>query len=160
MDYTESLKEFPLLEKIPEADLRTFSALLQVRRVSAGDCIVREGEPGDEMFLLIRGSVDVLRRTVYGDTFVVATLDDRMHCVFGEMAVIDHDRRSSTVQARTDCMALSITREDFDRFCDENPRSGVELLRLIAVNLARNIRKENDNLKQVYQALIEEIEAG
>ena len=160
MDHSASLQGFPLLAKIGEADLKALSELLQVRRFSAGDAIVTEGEQGDEMFFLTAGSVDVIRTTVFGDTFVVATLDAAMHCVFGEMAVIDGDRRSSTVRARTDCMALSIDREHFDRFCSDHPRCGVELLRLISVNLARNIRKENDNLKQVYQALIEEIEAG
>lgn len=159
MDHVDTLKAFPLLAGIPDADLKALSALLSERKFSAGDNIVTEGEDGEEMFVLTGGSVDVLRTTVFGDTFVVATLDAAMHCVFGEMAVIDRDKRSSTVRARTDCTALSIDRENFDRFCTEHPLCGVRLLRLISVNLVRNIRKENDNLKQVYQALIEEIEA-
>lgn len=160
MDYTASLRTFPLLAKLQDDDLKALSALLKVQRFPTGGNIVTEGEDGSEMFLLTEGSVDVIKTTVFGDTFVVATLEAGMHCVFGEMAMIDHDKRSSTVRARTDCAVLSIDRKGFDRFCTDHPRGGVELLRLISINLVRNIRKENENLKQVYQALIEEIEAG
>ena len=55
---------------------------------------------------------------------------------------------------------MSMKQQDFDTFCEEYPKCGVELLRLISINLVRNIRKENENLKLVYQALIEEIEKG
>ncbi len=159
MDQIAKLKAIPMLAGIPEEDLEALSALLTERRFSAGENIVTEGEDGEDMFVLTEGAVDVIKHTVFGDTFVVATLDDSMHSVFGEMAVIDRDKRSSTVRARTDCTALSIDRQSFDRFCTDHPLCGVKLLRLISVNLVRNIRKENDNLKQVYQALIEEIEA-
>ena len=160
MGYAASLKAFPQLANLQEEDLNALMDLLQERKFPAGRDIVTEGEAGDEMFILIKGSVDVIKTTVFGDTFVVATLTDQMHCVFGEMAVIDHDKRSSTVQARTDCTAMSIDQKSFERLCREHPRCGVELLRMISMNLVRNIRKENENLKQVYQALIEEIEAG
>lgn len=160
MDYTESLRSFPLLSNISEDNLKALAAFLKEQRYSAGTDVITEGDDGDEMFILIEGSVDIIKKTVFGDSFVVTTLDSSMHCVFGEMAVIDHDKRSSTVKAKTDCLTLSISQKDFDRFCHDYPKCGVELLRLISINLVRNIRKENENLKLVYQALIEEIEKG
>ena len=160
MDYTEKLKTFPMLENIPREDLAALSALLREERFPAGKDIQSEGAEGNEMYLLTEGSVDVIKATVFGDSFVVTTLDDRSHSVFGEMALIDPDRRSSTVRAKTDCRTLVINRESFDRFCEEHPRCGVRMLRMISIHLVRNIRRENENLKQVYQALIEEIDAG
>ena len=158
MDYIASLKKFPLLSGIAEEDLKILAGMFREMRTGRGENIITEGESGDEVFLLIEGKVDLIKSTVFGDRFVVATLDAAGHCVFGEMAMIDSDRRSATVQARTDCLTLSVSRKDFDRFCEEHPRSGVELLRLISINLVRNIRTENNNLRMVYQALIEEIE--
>ncbi len=160
MDYTENLRSFPLLKNIKEEDLKALSSYLTERSYNEGTDIVTEGDDGDEMFLLLKGSVDIIKTTVFGDSFVVATLDSTMNCVFGEMAVIDHDKRSSTVRAKTGCKALSINQRDFDTFCHDYPGCGVELLRMISINLVRNIRKENENLKLVYQALIEEIEKG
>ncbi|MBO4483910.1 MAG: cyclic nucleotide-binding domain-containing protein [Lachnospiraceae bacterium] len=160
MDYKESLRSFPLLADIDEADLDALSSYLHEKKFSAGTDIVTEGDDGDVMFLLLKGSVDIIKKTVFGDSFVVTTLDDSMNCVFGEMAMIDHDKRSSTVRAKTDCVTMSVNQRDFDQFCTDYPKCGVKLLRLISINLVRNIRKENENLKLVYQALIEEIEKG
>lgn len=160
MDRLTSLRAFPLLSKISDEDLKILDGLLKAGRTQAGQNIITEGDTGSEMYILVEGTVDVIKTTVFGDQFVVATLSAEMHCVFGEMAMIDNDKRSATVKAKTDCATLSIDHKDFDKFCSEHPASGVELLRLISTNLVRNIRTENQNLRMVYQALIEEIEGG
>ena len=160
MNEINNLKIIPLLAGIPDEDLQVLAGMMKERKIKSGDNIIVEGETGDEVFFLMEGTVDIIKSTVYGEPFVVATLDAQSHCVFGEMAVIDSDRRSATVRAKTGCIALSVTREDFDRFCCEKPRSGIALLKLISINLVRNIRAENENLKMVYQALIEEIESA
>ena len=49
-------------------------------------------------------------------------------------------------------------KDNFEKFIDSYPKAGIELLKLMSINLIRNIRTENNNLKLVYQALIEEIE--
>ena len=160
MDRIASLRAFPLLSQIGEDDLKVLVGMLKAGSTKAGEDIITEGDTGSEMYILVKGTVDIIKTTVFGDRFVVATLSDEMHCVFGEMAMIDNDRRSATVRAKTDCETLSIDHGGFDRFCSEHPASGVNLLRLISTNLVRNIRTENQNLRMVYQALIEEIEAG
>ena len=158
MDYLNRLKSIPVLEGMSDEDLKTLSGLIKEHKTSAGENLITEGESGSEMYILVEGKVDVIKTTIFGDPFVVASMDASMHCVFGEIAMIDNDKRSATVKAKTDCVTLAINRKDFDNFCNERPKSGVELLRLISFNLVRNIRTENNNLRMVYQALIEEIE--
>jgi CRP-like cAMP-binding protein len=158
MDYSNNLKSLPMLQGISDEDLAYLSTLVHEHKTSAGEDIIKEGDSGSDMYILTEGSVDIIKTTVYGEPFVVATLDASMHCVFGEMAMIDNDKRSATVRAKTACTTLSIDRKGFDEFCDSRPSSGVKLLRLIGINLVRNIRAENNNLRLVYQALIEEIE--
>ena len=158
MDNVEKLRSFPLLSSIADDELKTLTGLMKEKSTAAGENIITEGETGDEVFVLLEGMVDIIKSTVFGELFVVSTLEAEEHCVFGEMAMIDSDKRSATVKAKTDCVTLSINRKDFDRFCNEHPESGLKLLKLISLNLVRNLRKENDNLRLVYQALIEEIE--
>ena len=160
MDLVACLRAFPLLSKISDEDIRILAGLLKTGKKLAGQDIITEGDTGCEMYILVSGTVDVIKTTVFGDKFVVATLNAENHCVFGEMAMIDNDKRSATVKAKTDCETLSIDHQNFDKFCSEHPTSGVELLRLISINLVRNIRLENQNLRMVYQALIEEIESN
>ena len=160
MDYTEKLKQFPLFNSISGRDLEDFASLLKECRACAGENIITEGATGSDMYFLTEGSVDIIKTTVFGDKFVCASLDSTMHCVFGEMALIDSDTRSATVRAKCDCVSLSISKKDFDSFAHSHPAAGVSLLRFIGINLVRNIRKENENLNLVYQALIEEIESN
>ena len=152
------LKTFPMLAELAEKDLEGLLEISREEDFEAGRRINHEGDVGDTMYLLLEGTVDVLKTTLYGEEYVCATLKDEYHCVFGEMALIDHDKRSATVEAKTACRTLSVTAEDFQKYCRQNPSAGCELILFIAVNLCRNLRKENDNLLKVYQALVEEIE--
>jgi len=154
----QGLKTFPLLSRLSDQDLAQLAAVMQERTFPAGTEILREGQPGDEMFLLLEGSVDVLKTTPYGDAYVTASLLDSYHCSFGEMALIDRGKRSATVRAKTDCRTLSLGYDAFQRFCREHPTIGLELLMSVSATLVHNLRMENENLHIVYQALIEEIE--
>ncbi len=160
MDYSEKLSTFPLLSTLSAEDREAFVKLLRPVRFPAGTDIITEGDTGSDMYFLLEGSVEIIRRTIFGDSFVCASLSDEQHSVFGEMALIDSDRRSATVRAQTDCDTLVISREDFTAYTESHPAAGVQLLRFISVNLVRNIRAENENLNLVYQALIEEIESN
>ena len=160
MSTADKLKSFPLLSTISGEELEDFNRLLKEKRFPAGTDIITEGDTGSDMYFLLKGSVDVIRKTIFGDSFICASLSGEEHSVFGEMALIDSDRRSATVRARTDCDTLAISRDDFTAYTESHPAAGVRLLRFISVNLVRNIRTENDNLNLVYQALIEEIESN
>lgn len=154
------LKTFPLLSKLSDEDLALLAGVMQERFFAAGTEILREGEEGDEMFLLLKGSVDVLKTTPFGEPYITASLLDSYHCSFGEMALIDKGTRSATIRAKTDCRTLCLHHDAFQRFCREYPHIGLELLMSISITLVRDLRRENDNLHIVYQALIEEIENG
>lgn len=160
MDHFEALKKFPLLKDITDDELKELIKLLTENKFAKGDKIITEGDDGNVMYVLIAGSVDIIKTTIYGEKFVCATLNENMHPVFGEMALLDNDKRSATVMAKTECITLSIDTKSFNEYIDKYPRAGIVLLKLMNLNLIRNIRVENENLKLVYQALIEEIESN
>ena len=147
-----------MLAEMDSKDLDKLSDLMKQENFSAGSRIIEEGDIGDTMYLLVDGTVDILKTTLYGEEYVCATLKDEYSCVFGEIALIDHDRRSATVRAKTDCRTFSITAADFQKYCQEYPTVGIRLVMFIATNLCRKLRAENENLLKVYQALVDEIE--
>lgn len=154
----EELKTFPMLASLPKEDLEKFLDICTEQSFPEGSRIIQEGDIGDTMYLLLEGAVEILKTTLYGEEYVCASLEDKLHCVFGEIALIDHDRRSASVQAKTACRTLYVSAENFRTFCRKYPSAGCELLLFISTNLCRNLRKENENLVKVYQALVEEIE--
>ena len=158
-DMIRGLKTFKLFSRLPDEELACLAGVMEEKIFPAGTVILQEGDPGDHMYLLLEGTVEVLKTTLFGDPYVTASLKDSYHCSFGEMALIDQGTRSATVQAKTDCRTLALSAEEFQRFCREYPAIGVELLMAVSATLVRNLRAENENLKIVYQALIEEIEA-
>ena len=153
------LKTFKLFSRLPDEELACLAGVMEEKIFPAGTVILQEGDPGDHMYLLLEGTVEVLKTTLFGDPYVTASLKDSYHCSFGEMALIEQGTRSATVRAKTDCRTLALSAEEFQRFCREYPAIGVELLMAVSATLVRNLRAENENLKIVYQALIEEIEA-
>jgi CRP-like cAMP-binding protein len=155
-----ALELFPVLKRLSEDELRTLAAVFREERFPAGQEILKEGSEGSEMYLLLEGNVEVLKRTPFGESYVTAELKDVYRCSFGEMALIDRDVRSATVRAKTDCRTVSLSSEDFHRLCAEHPKIGLGLLFSVSATLVRNLRKENENLRLVYGALIEEIENG
>ena len=134
------LKTFPLLSKLSDEDLALLAEVMREQDFPAGTEILREGEPGDDMYLLLEGSVDVLKTTPFGEPYVTASLQDSYHCSFGEMALIDQGKRSATVRAKTDCRTLSLDYVSFQSFCREHPHIGLELLMSISVTLVRDLR--------------------
>ena len=147
-----------MLQDLSEEDMKAFVGILKEENYKEGDRIIEEGDLGESMYLLLDGAVDVLKTTLYGEEYVCAKLDSSMHCVFGEIALIDHDKRSATIQASKACRTAVVAADDFQKFCQERPAAGCKLLMVISTNLCRNLRLENENLLKVYTALVEEIE--
>ena len=94
-------------------------ALLLVRRVAkAGEVIVREGDPGDSMFIVSTGEVraSLLRE---GRDLPVATMRDGDF--FGEMAVLSGEPRTATVTAVKSTELLELSREHLSEICSRHP---------------------------------------
>ncbi len=125
-----------------------------------GTAIIEEGEPGDELFVILKGEIDILKETIQKEKYTVTTLNANMGGIYvGELALIDNDRRSATVIAKSDCECLVVKRENFIKFGDENPKIGLQVTRAIASQLSSKLRKTNADVITLFSALVDEIAA-
>lgn len=105
------------------------------RLAAAGEIVMREGEAGDEAYLIERGTLEVTREGVH-----LAQLGAGEWV--GEMSLLLDEPRSATVTAATDTQLRRVTRESFGQVLSEDPAHTQELLR----QLARRVREASGRL--------------
>jgi HEAT repeat protein len=120
-----ALRGVELFSQLSSEELRAVAELSDTARYAKDAVIFREQEPGDALFILLRGEVEVSHR---GKS--VAVLSDG-EC-FGELALLDRGVRSATITARTDCELARIRAEDFHDLLDEAPSIARAMLLILA----------------------------
>ena len=162
-DVISKLKEVHFFKMFADDDeiIRKIALMCTKTKFKKGKSIIEEGEPGDELFIFLRGAIDIVKETMQKEKYTVTTLDAAIGGLFvGELALIDNDKRSATVTAKTDCECLIIKRGSFIKFGDDNPKIGLEITRAIAGQLSTKLRKTNEDVITLFSALVEEIAAN
>ncbi|MBQ4068179.1 MAG: DUF2225 domain-containing protein [Lachnospiraceae bacterium] len=122
--------------------------ILQLKKISepkqfaAKDYICFEGQPGNEMYIILKGSVGVFITSVIGTLTQVATIKEGDF--FGEMAIFDKLPRSASCIALEDTIAVAITKENLQEFMATCPEIAKQMLE----NMSGRIRKLNNELYQ------------
>ena len=109
------------------------------------------------MFILIEGAASVYRHTAEGELYRVTILNGEEHAFFGEGALLDSDSRSATIRADVECVCLVLGREAFAEFGKKHPAWAFPVLVRIARAVMARLRKTNQDLTLVYNALVSEI---
>ena len=129
------------------------------REFPAGSEIIREGEPGDSMFIMISGEVEITKQltlvldkdTPKERVMIRLKADDGVY--FGEMSLLEQDTRSATVTALTDCHLLELNHQDFLELIRLDTAMGVKLMLHLAQLLSRHLRKTNQDVVKLTTAL-------
>ena len=109
--------------------------------------ICTEGDPGDDLFFLVKGNITVLRRDVNGENRVLS--DMTCPCVFGHMSVIDGSRRSATCRANGPVEIVKLQRFQVDELIAEGSVAGVALRRLLIASLCDQLTNANGFVRKL-----------
>jgi CRP-like cAMP-binding protein len=156
----EKLKNITLFQEFADdSDRLTRIAESTVTiEVKAGDEVIREGEEGDTLYIILEGSVKILKRTLQDELYTVVHLKANENIYFGEIALIDSDKRSATVVAETNCRLIRLNRKDFLAISEEDPWLGYKVTMQIAKKLTTSLRKMNTDVITLFEALVAEVE--
>ena len=138
--------------------LEELASLLSEKKFKKGEMIIREGDMGDTLYILASGSVQVLRNTLGDEKYAVVNLKAEQNVFFGEVALIDSDRRSASVMALEDCKTWVLTGNDYEKICEREPRFGYLVTFRIAKRIASTLRNTNNDIITLYEALLDEVE--
>ena len=135
MEIVDLLKQTPLFNEMNKADLEELIPSTRVETFQPGRVILREGRVGAAFFLIVSGSVEVIRALGKPEEKVVAELG--AGDFFGEIAIMKHSPRVASVRALTETQCLMIQRLHFDSYIQRFP------IVLAKVKLALAVRNDD-----------------
>ena len=125
---TKFLKQASPFSTLNGERLRLLAGRLERLDVPAGDTIIRQGETGEECYLLRSGRAEVLAQGPQGGERNLATLGPGS--LFGEAALLTDEPRNATVRALDPCTLLSLRRADLLEVIGKDRQTGEQLLKL------------------------------
>jgi signal transduction histidine kinase len=124
----EALRAAPLFTQLSDDDLQRLAATVERQNLAAGDYLLREGEPGDAMFVVVSGELEVTKRSG-GTELPLARVGPG--AIQGEIAAIEGRPRAASVRALTDVEVLRVPREGLLALLDAGPEPALALLRVV-----------------------------
>ena len=129
----------PLFEQFNLAEIRLMGHFMQVHRAQAGQEIIREGEAGDFMMLVIEGRVEVFKQDRWNTPRLIAVIEEGK--TLGEMSMIDGEPRFATCVAVEPSLIAVLSRDALAIIILEQPMLGAKILMQLAVMLSQRLRQ-------------------
>jgi CRP/FNR family cyclic AMP-dependent transcriptional regulator len=132
------LRTVPLLASLTETNLAQLANAISKRRAPTGEVLCREGELGEQMYVILSGAVSV-RKCSEGREIELGQLESGAH--FGEMALIGDAPRTATILAATAIEYLAIDRDTLMRVIASFPSVALEILKGYNTRLAETTQR-------------------
>ena len=133
-----------LLENFSSGEVRLLAHFMDVYRAAPGVEIIREGEGGDFMVMILEGRVEVHKRDRWNTPQVIAEVDAGR--TLGEMSMIDGEPRFATCVAVDPVLFAVLGRESLARIIVEQPLLGAKILMELVLMLSQRLRTTSSRL--------------
>lgn len=146
----KKIRPFPLIQIIPDDELKRFVGRFQLEVVREGAFLIHKGEPNVYLYLILSGQVLVVDGPV-----VITTLGGGEIC--GEMSYLGGDVAGASVRALCDTEVLAIASNDFNRLLDKLPAVQLFMARLLAQRLTRVNRARAEDFASCMQGKLQDM---
>jgi CRP/FNR family transcriptional regulator, cyclic AMP receptor protein len=150
------LQETDLFRNLSIPQVRTVLGICRKVDFSENEIIMKEGDIGDSLYIILKGTVEVIKSLVISDISeddyreavknkVFTKIDEKSHAVFGEIALLEECKRTATVRAVTNCIFYEIKKDDFLKLLETDSMSGCKILMNLARIVSARLRKADDD---------------
>jgi CRP/FNR family transcriptional regulator, cyclic AMP receptor protein len=146
-DTAAFLGEMRLFNTVDVTAREALAARMVERKLRKGQVLFREGETGQEMFLVRHGTMVVSKRVAGTVEQVLARIPTADF--FGEMALFDPAPRSATLQAETDVVLLVLDRAHLQQLIETNPRAAAAFFYTLVQVFIQRLREAGDLVAEV-----------
>jgi len=149
----ELLKGIAIFELLHVEDRIELAKVVDSLRLQAGEVLFQAGEPGESLFIVRSGSIELYIKDTAGQKIVLTTAQEGE--LFGELSLLDSGPRTATALASTDAELLVLDRDDLLLLFQKRPDAALHMLaamsgmtrkadELLRTRVSRNVNEEMD----------------
>jgi len=144
---TAFLNDSPLFRNLDETERAQILIIGQVKSYGTDEVIFREGDAGDGLFIVVKGSIRISKRGATGEE-ALAVLEP--HAFFGEMALIDFSPRAADAIANQATDLFFIPLKDLRTLIESHHQIALKILYALCEVLAQRLRETNERYMNVF----------
>ena len=150
MDLNQTLRSIAFFKHFTDSELEQVSKTFRSREFRAQAMIFKQNDPGNELFIIADGSVQIFVVETDETDFLRPEGREKELCrlkpgnYFGEIAVLGNETRSTSARALTATKTWVIPREQFEALILQSPKMALEICRVLASYLNRTSAKPID----------------
>lgn len=129
------LRKSPLFQGLSDEELTRLMDMAEPVFLRAGDCLIRQGDPGDSAYVLTKGEFEIQKQS--GQSLIKIAMRNSGDVV-GEMALLSQAMRTASVIAKTDAEALRIPQEAFEKLLAASSSAALAILHWVMERLNQN----------------------
>jgi CRP-like cAMP-binding protein len=140
-DEVDVLRRIPLFANVEPTKLKLLAFTSDRVTFSKGQELFHQGDPGDNAYVILKGSADVLVDTPHG---VISVAKLERNAFVGDISILCDVPRTATVKALSDLETLKILKDQFLHLLAEFPEIAVEVMRVLALRLSKTTAELTD----------------
>jgi len=161
-------KNYLIFDGLSEIEIEKFIKLMTFKKVKKNEVIIKEGDDGDTMILLLSGEVSMTQALTLKNSKAISDnrektsikIDSKKsHHFFGEISLFNEvDKRTATITATTDCEIAILDDNEIIKLCNENHTLGYKIMKNLAEKLASSLERTNNQvlkLTTVFSLILE-----
>ena len=161
-------KNYLIFDGLSEMEIEKFIKLMTFKKVKKNDVIIKEGDDGDTIILLLNGEVSMTQALTLKNSKAISDnrektsirIDSKKsHHFFGEISLFNEvDKRTATITATSDCEIAILDDNEIIKLCNENHTLGYKIMKNLAEKLASSLERTNNQvlkLTTVFSLILE-----
>jgi CRP/FNR family cyclic AMP-dependent transcriptional regulator len=140
---TELIKNISLFSDLQESECQKLADVLKEREVRREDVILTQNDPGDVMFIIVKGKVKIVLLSPGGKEIILTTL--KSGDFFGEMSLVDGEPRSASAIAVEDSSLFLLRRDSFIKVIMNNPEMALKIMK----EMSKRIRRADEKIEDL-----------
>jgi len=143
------LKDIPIFSDLKPKEIAEIEKIMHRRVYKKNEPIIRMGDPGLGMYIVVKGSVEIIEEKKKGENRSLAKLNEGSF--FGDLALLDESPRSASAIATEDCDIIGFFRPDFLDLLYRKPKLGIKVLFALAKTIGERLRRTDEMLMKTQE---------